>query len=109
MLQEVRPDYLLVHDDTSVIFDRRHAPHEEDALQQPVEWNNFDDVEREEFDDREASEDHPVGQPFSVVGLVFRFDSFHRDISGVGDSNDVADDLSCISEGKVQSDEADDS
>lgn len=77
MLQEIRTDDLLVHDDTSVVLDRSHAPYEENAFQQPVEWNNFHDVEREEFNDREASENHPVGQPFGVVRFIFRFNGFH--------------------------------
>lgn len=109
MFQEVRADDLFIHNNASVVRDWSHAPDEKNAFQQPVEWDNFDDVEREEFDDREASEDHPVGQPFGVICLVLCLDCFHRDIGWIGDSDDVAEDFSCISECKVQRDEANDS
>lgn len=67
----------MVADNRSIVLDRSHAPDEEDAFQEPVEGDDPGDVEREELEDREHGKDDPVGQPFSVVGLVFRFDSFH--------------------------------
>lgn len=77
MFQKVRTDDFVVHDDTAVVFDRGHAPDEEDALQKPVEGNNFGDVQREELDGREHGKDDPVGQPLGVIGFVFCFDGLH--------------------------------
>lgn len=107
MLQEVRSDDFAVQDEAAVVGDRSHAPDEEDALQEPVEWNHSGDVQREELKDREASVDHPVGQPLGVIRFVSGFDSFHGNVGWVGDANDVAENLSGIPEGEVQCDESD--
>lgn len=101
MLQEVWPDDFGVHDDAAVVVDGRHAPDEEDALQEPVEWNHLGDVQREELEDREAGEDHPVSQPFGVVALVFRLHGLHRHVRWVGDTDDVTENLRGISKGEV--------
>lgn len=106
MFQEIRSNDFVVHDDTAVVFDWSHAPDEEEALQEPVEGNNFGDVKREEFKNGETGEDDPIGQPFCVIGLVFGFDGFHGNVGWVGDSDDVAENLGCIPKGKVKSDEA---
>lgn len=106
MLQEVRSDHFVVHDDASIVGDRSHAPDKEDALEKPVEWNHLGNVEREELEDGEAGVDHPVSQPFGVVGLVSGLNSFHGNVSWIGDANDVAENLSGIAEGEVQCDES---
>jgi hypothetical protein len=49
VLQEVGADDFVVHHDTAVVLDRGHAPHEEDALEKPVEGNHLCD---------EGCEDH---------------------------------------------------
>lgn len=107
MLQEVWPDHLGVHDDASIVGDRSHAPDEEDALEEPVEWNHLGDVQREEFEDGEACVDHPVSQPFGVVRFVGTLNSFHGNVGWIGDANDVAENLRGIAEGEVQCDESD--
>jgi hypothetical protein len=58
VLQKVGADDFVVHHDTAVVLDRGHAPHEEDALEEPVEGNHLCDVEREEFDDGEGRKDY---------------------------------------------------
>lgn len=50
MLQEIRSDYFVVHDDTSIIFDWSHTPDKEDAFKKPIERYDFCDVQRKEFD-----------------------------------------------------------
>lgn len=97
----------MVHDHAAVVLDGGHAPDEEDALQEPVEGNNFANVKREELDGREHGEDDPVSEPLGVIGFVFCFDGLHRDVSWISDADDVAEDLSSISEGEVECDEAD--
>ena len=109
MFEEVWSDEFVVNHDASVILDGSHAPDEENALDQPVEWDDLADVEREELDDREGRENHPISQPFGVVCLVLCLDGFHRHVSRVGDSNDIAENLSSVTEGKVQGNKADES
>lgn len=77
MFQEIRADDFLVHHDASIVLDRSHAPDEEGALDEPVEGDDLADVQREEFNDGEASEDDPVGQPLRVVALIVSFDGLH--------------------------------
>lgn len=58
MFQEIRPDDFGVHNDTAVVLDRSHAPHEEDALEEPVEGNHLCDVQREKLDHWESGENY---------------------------------------------------
>lgn len=106
MFQEVWSDDSLVHDNAAVVLDWSHTPDEEDALKKPVEGNHFCNVEREELKNWEGRKDHPVSQPFRVIAFVVWFDGLHRDVSWIGDSNDVAENFSGITESEVQGDEA---
>ena len=60
MFQEIWPDNFVIHDDTSIIFDRSHTPDEECAFNKPIERYDFCDVKWEEFKGWERSENHPV-------------------------------------------------
>lgn len=43
-------------------------------LDQPVDWEPFDDFIFGEFEDTEQSEHDPIRQPLRVVGFRSRFD-----------------------------------
>lgn len=60
MLQEIWSDNFLIQENRSVVLQRSHAPHKENAFQEPVEGNNFRDVQREEFKNGEHCENDPV-------------------------------------------------
>ena len=81
VLQEIWANDFVVHDDTAVVLQLKmfkendfdsgknntkthlngsHAPDEKYALDEPIEGNNFGDVEREEFNSRECCKNHPV-------------------------------------------------
>lgn len=77
VLQEVWSDDFIIHDVASVAFNGSHQPDEEQALDKPVEWNNFSDIEREELDGTEAAKDDPVNKPFLIIGRLLRFHSLH--------------------------------
>lgn len=108
MFQEVWPDHLVVQEDGSIILNWSHAPNVENALQQPVERDHFGDESREEFQSGEDGKKNPVGEPFGVVTLVRGLDGLDGNVGGVGESNDVAQNLGSPSEGEVQSDQSGD-
>lgn len=77
MFQEIRSDDFVIHDEASIVLDRSHQPNEEQAFDEPIEWNYFSDVEREEFNSGEASKDNPVDEPFLIISCLLRFHSLH--------------------------------
>ena len=77
--------FLLVIDDgSSIAIQRGHAPDQEGDLAEPVEGNPASDEVSEVFDDRESSEDHPVGEPLGVVRFALGLQSFNGAVGRVG-------------------------
>ncbi|GIY18989.1 hypothetical protein CEXT_681361 [Caerostris extrusa] len=97
MGQENRVDEPVVDKLGPIQAERHEAPDKEYAFQQPVKGNQGQNEVGEELDEREGGEDHPVGQPASVVFLVSRFDGQDGGIGWIGEANSVADDLSTVS------------
>lgn len=124
MLQEVRPNKTIVHHHRSVVLDRNHAVNEEDALQQqntiriknlctatngtlkthlqqPVQRNERRQEIGEELKQREGGVHYPVRQPFGVVALRGRFNSFDRNVRRVRHTDQVAQQLGTATEHQV--------
>lgn len=74
-------------------------------LQQEVERNDGVQVSGEELQHREDRIHDPVGQPLGVVLLRARLDRFDRNVRGVGDADDVAEQLRGRPEHQVQGDQ----
>jgi len=76
---------------------------QEGALQQPIERKVVGDSVREELHHIQQSENHPIGQPLSVVILASAFDSSNGDISRIEKARDVAQQLGPSSKQQVES------
>lgn len=95
--QESRADELVVDELRSVEPAGQEAPDEDDGLEQPVEGDQGQDKIREEFNEAEASKNHPVGQPDGIVLLVPTLDGQYGCVGGVCESDSVADQLGAVS------------
>ena len=75
----------------------------EDRLEKPIDWEDRDDLNREELENGEDGEDNPVSQPLGIVFLVARFDSFDAHVRWVHESHEVTNKLSRMSEDEIES------
>lgn len=98
MRQESGSYELVVEELGSVEPEREEAPDQEDALEHPVERDEGEDEIREELDDAEGCEHHPVGEPDRVVLLVPALDGQDGSVGGVDESDGVADELGPVSD-----------
>lgn len=96
--EEYRSDEAVVDELGSVQAAGDHTPYEEDALEKPVEGDEKQDEIREELDERQRREHHPVGQPERVVFLVAGLDGQNRGVRGVGESDQAGDQLGAVSD-----------
>lgn len=74
-------------------------------LEQEVERNDGVQVSGEELQHGEDRVHDPVGQPLGVVLLCAGLDRFDRNVRGVGDADDVAEQLRGRAEHQVQGDQ----
>ena len=74
----------MIDDGSSIAIQRGHAPYQEGDLAEPVEGNPASDEVSEVFDNREGSEDHPVGEPLGVVRFALGLKSFDGTVGRVG-------------------------
>jgi len=93
-------DNLVIYDGSSIAIQRGHAPDQEGDLAEPVEGNPASDEVSEVFDNREGSEDHPVGEPLGVVRFALGLQSFDGAVGRVGKPNHVGKKLSSKSKSK---------
>lgn len=80
----------IVEDVDSTASLRGEAPYEEGKLDTVVERNPVEEKVSERLNDDEESVHNPVGEPLSVVLLVLGLDSLERAVSGVDETNEVA-------------------
>lgn len=79
----------VVDDQRAVVVVRQEAPYYEDALYEPIHREPSDDDVREILDHGETSVHNPIGQPFSIVVLHWRFERPHRHIRRVDEPNRI--------------------
>ena len=90
VLEELRLDHGVV-DDLRALVLGKHAPHQEGHLDRIVEGDPVQNVVREVLHHTEECEDHPVGQPLSVVVLAGRFDGSDTTVRRIHKSNEICD------------------
>ena len=83
----------MIDDGSSIAIQRGHAPDQEGDLAEPVEGNPASDEVSEVFDDRESSEDHPVGEPLRVVVFHRALQRLDRAVRGVDEAHNVGQQL----------------
>lgn len=96
--EEYRSDKAGVDELGSIQAAGDHTPNEEDALEKPVEGDQKQDEIREELDEGQRREHHPVGQPECVVLLVAGLDGQDGGVGWIGESDPVADQLGTVSD-----------